>query len=74
MREEFRGKIYPQIDLTKNQTDVKWTKSWKKCCEKTTTKITWRVGWGGGTVKASKKKNPHGFGLLKYFTLLKKKI
>lgn len=29
---------------------------------------------GGGTVKASKKKIPHGFGLLKYFTLLKKKI
>lgn len=59
MRKEFRGKIYPQIDLTKNQTDVKCTKSWKKCCEKTKTKITWRVGWGGGTVKASKKKKIH---------------
>lgn len=37
-------------------------------CEKQTTKII--QGFVGcGTVKASKQKIPHGFGLLKYFTL-----
>lgn len=35
MRKQFRGKIYPQVKMTKKpQTDVTWTKSWKKCCEK----------------------------------------
>lgn len=52
------------------QTDSKWTNTEKKCCENANqnNKVG---GWTGvrGVQLRHLKKIPHGFGLLKYFTL-----
>ena len=69
----LRGENIPTSKLMwqNPQTDSKWTKHWKtKCCENAnqSNKVG---GWAGvGRVQLRHlKKIPHGFGLLKYFTL-----